>query len=158
MKFLKSFWITLKEYIHSNPELSRLNQSDILGRYLTSSSHFSKNEKRVKPNAFMPMRNARTKMYETSVFNISGLNSNQVKDLANKNLLPNLRKGRSIYGTADNKKMNIEAVGLKAEVAEPPVKHVNIVGWPDEKSKQKQLAMELAGKCTLSLFGVPIEK
>jgi hypothetical protein len=29
---------------------------------------------------------------------------------------------------------------------EPPPRHANIIGWPEEKSEQKQIAMELAAE------------
>jgi hypothetical protein len=72
--------------------------------------------------------------------------------------LPNLKKGRSVYGTGDTYQEHIEHVGLKTQISEPPKRHVNIIGWPDEKSRQKQLAMELVKNCSLSLFDQPLRK
>lgn len=157
-KFLKQSWKTLKEFISNHFGAGTLDESDTIGRYLTSSSHFSEEKKRVKHNALMPMKNNSSGDFETSVFNISGLHSHHIESLANKHILPNLRSGRSIYGTGDTNKKHIDNVGLIAQISEPPKKHINIIGWPDEKSKQKLMAMELASECKLSLFADPIKK
>lgn len=159
MKFLKLFWKTLREYIHKlTYGKKKPNAKDALGRYLTSSSHFSKEKKRVKYTALMPLLNSKTKEFETSVFNIQGLETEEIKKLARKYILPRLRKNRSIYGTSVTDKMQLLHVGLNAEVSEPPRRHLNIIGWPEEKSKRKQLAMELATLCELSLFDDNLSK
>jgi len=157
-KSLKQSLKKLKEFISNRFSSATLNETDTVGRYLTSSSHFSEEKKRVKYTALMPMKNKSSGNFETSVFNISGLQSHQIKSLAKKHILPNIREGRSIYGTSDTIKKQIDNVGLIAEISEPPKKHINIIGWPDEKSKQKLMAMKLAGECKLSLFPDPIEK
>ncbi|MEX1014877.1 MAG: hypothetical protein WDZ80_07005 [Candidatus Paceibacterota bacterium] len=158
MKFLKSFLKTLKEFIRRFSGSKTLNNTDTLARYLTSSSQFSEEKKRVKPTALMPLKNKRSGEFETSLFNIESLSSKEVINLARKNIIINLPAGRSIYGTGDTDANSIHALGLIAAISEPPKKHLNIIGWPDEKSKRKQIAMELAGKCKLSLFEQPIQK
>ena len=152
MKFLKQFWKTLKGFIPESVGSHPLSKTDILGRFLTSSSHFSKGTNRVKHNALMPYANKKSNQLETSIFNIEGLSEKEIKDIASKSVLINLKKGRSVYGTGNIKTKDVNTAGLKAEISEPPIRHLNIIGWPEEKSKQKQIAMELSSKAVLSLF------
>lgn len=157
-KYLKLLWRTLKECILKLVCTSTtLRESDVLGRYLTSSSQFSTKYNRVKHTAFMPIMNQDSGKFETSLFNINELNDTQVLTLAQKNILPNLGKGRSIYGTGNTNKGNIIDIGLNAEISEPPKRHLNIIDWPDEKSKRKQKAIELAAKSSLNLFESPLK-
>jgi len=154
MKFLKTLWTTLVEFIHKNDDDDSkvLNPTDQLGRFLTSSRLFSEEKKRVKHNAFMPTKNSDTDQYETSLFNIESFNEKQIKEIALKYIKPKLRKGRSIYGTGNSNSKMINEVGLQAIKSEPPVRHVNIIGWPKEKSEQKLFTMELSKMVELALF------
>lgn len=106
----------------------------------------------------MPVKNQLTENFETSVFNIEGLNVEEIKDISYKNILVNLPKERAVYGTGNTDGITVEEIGLTPEISEPPKRHLNIIGWPEEKSKRKQMAMELANKFTLELFEVPLKR
>lgn len=157
MKFLKSFWKTLKGYTDNPASLQSTESKNIkrLGRFLTSSSYFSNT--RVKYNALMPRKNKNNNQFETSVFNIEGLDVQAVKQIAQKYILRNLPASRSVYGAGNTSQNKVQKAGLSISISEPPPRHVNIIGWPEEKSGQKLLAMQLAEHCILSLFDRPLK-
>jgi len=154
MKYLKLFWTTLREFISNIFGFSSktLNENDQIGRFLTSSSHYSETKGRVKYSALMPMLNEKSDKYETSVFNVQNLSNGEKEQLATKYILVHLPSGRSIYGTGQFQKTDANNSNLRLSVSEPPPKHLNIIDWPNEKSERMLRAKELAKKCNLVLF------
>jgi hypothetical protein len=93
----------------------------------------------VKYPAFLPNKNG-----ETSVFRISGISHKEVWDIGDREVAK--IRGKPILGRADISASNVMAKDLKVLPSEPPVRHANITGWPEEKSKQKLIALELAAE------------
>lgn len=65
MRFLRTLWTKLKGYIPVRDD-DNISLEDDLGRFITSSSHFSKQKKRVKYNALLPRENPKSNKFETS--------------------------------------------------------------------------------------------
>jgi hypothetical protein len=82
---------------------------------------------------------------ETSVFRISELLNTEIWDIGIKEVVKE-EQGKSLIGRADVLTSIVTGNGLEVIPQEPPPRHANIVGWPDEKSEQKQIAMELAAE------------
>lgn len=108
-----------------------------LTRFLTQSDHFSREQKRVKERAFLPAPDL-----SLSVFRINNLSEDEIWELCER--LPK-------YGRGDFPTSLVLSIGLRAEPDNDPPRHVNIVGWPPEKSAQKSLAQLLAAEATLCL-------
>lgn len=82
---------------------------------------------------------------ETSVFRISELLNTEIWDIGIKEVVKE-EQGKSLIGRADVLTSIVTGNGLEVIPQEPPPRHANIAGWPDEKSEQKQIAMELAAE------------
>ncbi len=100
----------------------------------------------------MPMFNDKSGTYETSVFKTQNLTDEETKQIAIKYILKHLSSGRSIYGTAQFRAVNATDSNLEVSISEPPPRHLNLIGWPTEKSERMLKAKELAKKCNLGLF------
>jgi hypothetical protein len=57
-----------------------------------------------------------------------------------------IKRGKPILGRADIGTNNVISKDLEVVPREPPLRHANIIGWPDERSKQKIIAIELASE------------
>lgn len=80
----------------------------------------------------------------TSVFRISNLTGNEIWDIGEREVAPG--RGYPLLGRADLSASTVINKGLKVIPQEPPIRHANIVGWPDEKSKLQMIAVELAAE------------
>ncbi|MFQ5754323.1 MAG: hypothetical protein ACE5HI_20245 [bacterium] len=89
-------------------------------------------------NAFMP------KDGKTSVFRISNISDDEIWDIGDLKVAP--KRGKPILGRADISALYVIAKGLEVHPNEPPERHADIAGWPDEKSKQKEIALDLAAE------------
>jgi len=114
-----------------------------LSRYLTQSSHFSRENNRVKPAAFMPAPNGRT-----SIFRTLGLSGRAIWRIGEEVCR---RGGRPLHGRADILAQEITAARLKIEPDDRSSRHANITGWPPEKSEKMSLAQGLAARASLYL-------
>ena len=110
----------------------------LLARYLTSSSHYSKEKGFPRPGAFLP-----TPKGETSVFQIDGLDEEAIWGIAEQYVAPELPQNRRVHGRADVPTASVESLGLRVAPDNTPPRHANIVGWPAEKDEQLSLAQEL---------------
>ena len=86
---------------------------------------------------------------EVSVFRVAGLNETEIwtigGDVARS-------VARNLHGRAEIEAGAVRKNDLDVVSVEPPPRHANIVGWPEnDKSRQKILALELAGVATLTL-------
>jgi hypothetical protein len=84
---------------------------------------------------------------KTSVFRISGISNDEIWDIGDREV--SIKRGKPILGRADIRANSVVTKDLQVVPSEPPVRHANITGWPDERSKQKLIAVELAAE---SLF------
>jgi hypothetical protein len=82
---------------------------------------------------------------ETSVFRISELLNAEIWDIGIREVVKE-EQGKSLIGRADILTSIVTGNGLEVIPQEPPPRHANIIGWPEEKSEQKQIAMELAAE------------
>ena len=115
--------------------------SEILARFVFHHSHIRSSDNSVKPAAFLP------KDGMTSVFRISNLADQEVWEIGEHEVVP--KRGRPLLGRADLSVFTVINNGLQVRPQEPPLRHANIVGWPDEKSKQMLVAIELAASSQL---------
>jgi hypothetical protein len=122
--------------------LALLDLSEILSRFILQTNWFSRSENRVKYAAFLPNRNG-----ETSVFRTSGITNGEIWNIGDREV--STKRGKPILGRADIHSYIVMSKDLHVIPCEPPVRHANITGWPDERSKQKLIAIELAAE---SLF------
>lgn len=120
-----------------------------LTRYIFSSREFSKNNERVKPGAFLPYPHRKL-----SVFQILGLLSRDIWNIGH-----NLRSDKTLHARADFSGSDVTNISgsrelarnIALEIDNNPERHGDIIGWPEEKPAQKQIAAEFAAKSTLIL-------
>jgi hypothetical protein len=123
-----------------------------LARFLTSSAHYSAAANRVKAGAFLP----NPKDMTTSVFVVDDLAATDVHQIGR--TVAALSPGLKLHGFASIGVMSVNAQGLRVDYCEPPVRHAEISGWPedadafDAKAARKKIALELAAAASLSLF------
>jgi len=115
---------------------------EILSRFILQTNWFSTSENRVKYAAFLPNKDG-----ETSVFRSSGISNNEIWDIGEREV--SIKRGKPIYGRADISVTNVISKDLRVISSEPPERHANITGWPDEKSKQMVIAVQLAAEAQL---------
>ena len=114
-----------------------IDPSEVLSRFILHKDWYRSSDATVKYAAFLPNRNG-----ETSVFRTSGLSEQKVWDIAECEVFPVRRL--PILGRADIPAAIPTGKGLEVVPKEPSRRHANITGWPEEKPKQKQIALELA--------------
>lgn len=145
MKSLKSFFLTLRERfskVRSPHNLkATVEENEKLARYIFSTRHFVRQPPRVKAEAYMPTRG------EVSVFRIDGLDQAAIweigSDIARKRV-------RTLYARGDTRAKDARRGGLDILSDEPPPRHANLVGWPDnDKPRQKLIALQIASVATL---------
>ena len=120
-------------------------------RFLLSKSHFAREKSRVKPQAFMPNPNPTHGRLETSVHRIARLTQEQIWQLGYGHV-EKAEEGRIIKARAVGAFELVTATGLSCDVNGPPYpRHVDIVGWSDEKHVRLMRATEIADNVTLEL-------
>jgi len=97
----------------------------------------------VKPRALEPSRHDNS----TSVFRTVGIAEDEIWVLGR--LVVESASDRLILARADLVVANANQLGLRVERSEPPPRHANITGWPEEKDKRISLAQQLAAKAEL---------
>jgi len=117
--------------------LGPVDSIEILSRFVLQKTYI-RADNTVRPAAFLP----NPKNGETSVFRISGIKDNEIWAIGEREVAP--KQNRSILGRADIIASKVISQELRVIPSEPPEKHADITGWPDEKSKQKLIALELA--------------
>jgi hypothetical protein len=122
---------------------SHVADAEEIARFLFSDKLFAASGSRVKHHAFSPSRG------ETSVFRTIELNSADVWQLGK---IAGASRRQSPRARADILTAKVRTARLDV-VAAPSVhvRHANITGWPDEKERQRLMAMELAGASRLVL-------
>jgi hypothetical protein len=128
------------------PLPSTVSPHESLARYLTQSNHFRPQDHSVKPKAFAPPPDLRL-----SVFRIDGLTIEAVWEIGQANVVDRMSEPRNLHGIADVKASAIRDVDLQIDPDNVPPRHACIVGWPEDKSKQILIQLELAAKAKLVL-------
>lgn len=117
-----------------------------LGRYLPEDSYFSRTQNAVRPKAFMPPTDLKL-----SVFRIDGLNLEDIWVIGQKHVIDNMPKPKILYGIADIKVFKVQEKELSVDPDNNPIRHANIVGWPENIAGRQSIAQELAAESTLIL-------
>ena len=84
---------------------------------------------------------------ELSVFRVQGISEEQIWTIGQNYVSE--PQGRTLYGRGDVSASVVVESKLTIIPDDNPPRHANIVGWPEDKSAQKLIALELAGKSTL---------
>lgn len=78
---------------------------------------------------------------ETSVFRTSGISDKEIWHIGEREVA--MSQEKPILGRTDISVGGVFKNGLEVIPHEPPEKHANIIGWPNIKSKQRLIALEL---------------
>ncbi len=112
--------------------------SEILSRFILQRNWYRPSDNTVKYAAFMP----NPKNGETSVFRTSNLSDKEIWLIGEREVA--MKRGKPIIGRAEIVTAVVVSHNLKVVPSEPPERHANIIGWPEEKSAQKLIAIKLA--------------
>ena len=125
-----------------------LSAEEPLARFIVEKSYF-RADCTLRHSAFMPSRQDR----EVSVYRILGLDPSGIWELGRSNVA--VPRNKQLLGRADIKVLDVTAVGLTTIPDDDPSRHANIRGWPEDSSKHKLLALQLAEKALLHLTSDP---
>jgi len=114
--------------------------SEVLSRFIMQTNWYRLSDNRVRYAAFMP----NPKDGETSVYRICGILEREVWEIGDREV--GLKRYKPVLGRADIGASFVMMKGLSVVPSEPPARHANIVGWPEEKSEQRLVALELAAE------------
>ena len=117
-----------------------ITPSEVLSRFIMQTNWYKLSDNCVRYAAFMP----NPKNGETSVYRISGISDREVWEIGDREV--GLKRDKPILGRADICASFVITKGLNLVPSEPPIRHANIIGWPQEKSEQKLVALELAAE------------
>jgi len=117
-----------------------ITPSEVLSRFIMQTNWYRLSDNRVRYAAFMP----NPKNGETSVYRISGISDREVWEIGDREV--GLRRDKPILGRADIGASFVISKGLNVVPSEPPIRHANIIGWPEQKSEQRLVAIELAAE------------
>lgn len=115
-----------------------VSPQESLARYVLQRSHF-RADGTIKHNALMPARDGKT-----SVFRVSGLTDSEIWNIGHDHVVP--KRGKPLLGRAEIMAQHVFDSNLGVEADEPPPRHANITGWPEEQSECILLAQELAAR------------
>jgi|GEM_PF-4042133 len=122
---------------YGSPEkYSRLLRSDWL----------KENNTRIHYNAFEPRKNKDDNRLEVSCFETQGISSNEVKDLALKNEIT--LNGKLPVGFCSIEENDFPFDLINIDKNYNPERHIDLVGWTDNKLNQKEVATLLAEKAS----------
>ena len=122
-----------------------VDAQELLSRFILSSKHFSRDQSRVKPDAFMPPPNRE--------LSVTRQNMIAEPDLWAVGQHIAEQRGRTLYGRGDALASTFRSLQLEV-IPDPLVgnpNHANVTGWPEVKAECKLLAMELAAIVKLVL-------
>ena len=116
-----------------------------VARFINQQAYYRKGNKTVKHNAFMPSRQG-----EVSIYRTDQLDESEIYEIGDKYV--GVPQNKQILGYASIEVSDIEKHELSVESA-PSIhpRHANIIVWPDIKSSQKMIAMEIAEEAGLHL-------
>lgn len=115
-----------------------INPFEYLSRFIVDKNHFRAN-RTIKHQAFMPNINGKT-----SVCRISGITNVEIWEIG---LEVARMRGSPLLGRADIRVFNILSKSLVVVPTDPPpIRHADIVGWPEDKDQRISIAQELAAE------------
>ncbi len=123
-----------------------VSPSELLARFILQTGYYRPSNGTVKHNAFMPNKDG-----EVSVYRTTGLSSAKTYEIGKAHVANVLDK--PLLGWADIVAEKVTEHDLRVEADPTPhPRHANIVGWPDDKSEKKMIAVELASDAQLHLI------
>ena len=117
-----------------------ITPSEVLSRFIMQTDWYRLSDNCVRYAAFIP----NPKNGETSVYRISGISDREVWEIGDREV--GLKRDKPILGRADIGAFFVITKGLNVVPSEPPIRHANIIGWPEQKSEQRLVAIELAAE------------
>lgn len=118
-----------------------MSEMDI-SRFLFDGGHI-RADKTIRHNAFTPPKNYRLSVYKTDT-----LTAAQVYEIGLQYVAP--LRGKPIKGVAQVHSGLVGAIGLSIDNdGVPHSRHSNIIGWSEDSSKDRILAMKLASEAVL---------
>jgi hypothetical protein len=124
----------------------KINDQEVIARYITSKRWYSREKNVVKSQAFMPPADLRL-----SVFRTDNLSEPEIWKIGYKEVIGKMKQPRNLHGRADFQALNILVNNLEIDPDNTPPRHANIIGWPEQKEERKSIAQELAAKASLRL-------
>lgn len=121
-----------------------VDETENLSRFILFSKWF-RSDNTIKPDAFIPSPHV-----ELSVTRQRNISESELWDLGK--AVSTIRKC-TLYGRADISAEPVMKQNLTIEPSEPPLNHANIKGYPEDKSKQKLIALELAAEASFIALG-----
>ena len=121
-----------------------VSPEESLGRYLPEDTYFSRSRGAVKPKAFMPTRDL-----ILSVFRIHGLKLKEIWEIGQREVIDAMPQSKVLYGIANIEVYKVQEKDLIVDPDNKPLRHANILGWPEEKGRQHSIAQELAAEARL---------
>jgi hypothetical protein len=147
---LKRLWKALRRSTPDEAGSATITPNEQVARFIYDKTAWSRQQAtpKPKPKVFYPMKEAG--QWETSVCRIHSASEERIWKIANSARSPLLALGRadlSVYSIQNVGLQTCPAPDLEADYPE----HAVIVGWPDEKDKQMELAVQLAISASLVL-------
>jgi hypothetical protein len=123
-----------------------VSPSELVARFITQKSYYRPSNRTVRHNAFMPNRDG-----EISVYRIIDLDDVEIFEIGRHFVADEMKK--PLIGRADIVVSKILERDLRVEpYPNPHPRHANIVDWPEDESKHKLIAPELASEAELQLI------
>ncbi|MCH7704631.1 MAG: hypothetical protein IIB61_05935 [Planctomycetes bacterium] len=125
-----------------------VEEDELLARFVLYSRHIRGSTDGIKPEAFMPHHN------ELSVTRHRDATEDEVWSAGR--AIANLRQ-RTLHGRGDvlanafiKQDLSVQAAPLIDDASLPDnPNHANVTGWPDDKARQRQRALEIAAQTKL---------
>ena len=121
-----------------------IDSSETISRFIFQKSQYKTSDNTVKYTAFIPS----SKNGETSVFCTYNINDEEIWNIGRE---VSVKRGKPVLGRADIIADVVTSQDLEIIPSEPPERHADITGWPDERSEQRLIALELAEEAHLHL-------
>src|SRR6266568_4343809 len=123
--------------------MDEVGPTELLARFIFQKNHFSRQNNRVKYNAFLPNPDG-----ETSVFRTDGFADHEIWQTGEQ---VGFQRTQTLYGRGDIRTDKVVEAGLNVQPTEPPKHHANIIDWPVDKSERMSKAQQLAAHARLVL-------
>lgn len=149
IQYLKEFWKVLRRPALDKIGTATISPDERIARFIYHKNDWSKQHPlKPKPKVFLPMKEAG--QWETSVCRVSAAPDQRIWKIANR-----ARSPLPALARADLTANSVKVTGLHTDPA-PDLdadypEHAVIVGWPDEKDKQMELAVQLSFSASLML-------
>lgn len=122
---------------------SIIDNGETISRFITCDTQFNKNTKRPRKNLFQPPRDKKL-----SVYRVKNYTEKKIWWLADKFVTALRTDRRLVLGRADLPASSYLEVKLEFDAdGKPHKRHVNVIGWPNDKLRCNEIALFLAENC-----------